>query len=130
VRNSGATAVIEGVGSHGCEYMTGGLVVVLGPVGRNFAAGMTGGVAVVHDPDALLARQLNDELVETAPLDGETAERVRKTIDAHLRFTGSTRAAGVLENWETALETFRVIRPRADVAAVEAAPELVEEKTA
>jgi glutamate synthase domain-containing protein 3 len=78
----------------------------------------------------LLAQQLNDELVETAPLDGEIAERVRKTIDAHARFTHSTRATEILESWEIALETFRVIRPRADVAAVEAAPELIEERSA
>ena len=110
--------------------MTGGLVVVLGSVGLNFAAGMTGGVAVVHDPEALLARQLNHELVEIATLDAEIAERVRKTIDAHARFTGSARAAAILDNWEAELETFRVIRPRADVATVEAVPDLAEEKSA
>jgi glutamate synthase domain-containing protein 3 len=110
--------------------MTGGLVVVLGPVGLNFAAGMTGGVAVVHDPDALLVRRLNHELVETGPLDAETAERVRKTIDAHARFTGSSKAASILQRWETELATLRVVRPRADVATVEAVPELAEEKSA
>src|SRR5439155_995675 len=120
----------EGVGSHGCEYMTGGLVVVLGPVGINFAAGMTGGTAIVHDPEALLSRQLNHELVETAPLDAETSERVRKTIDAHARFTRSAKAAAILDSWEAELETFCVVRPRADVATVEAAPELAEEKSA
>jgi glutamate synthase domain-containing protein 3 len=130
VRNSGATAVVEGVGSHGCEYMTGGLVVVLGPVGRNFAAGMTGGLAVVHDPDALLERRLNDELVELAPLADETAERVRKTLDAHARFTGSARAAELLESWQAALAAFRVVCPRADVAAAEAVPDLAEERSA
>jgi glutamate synthase (ferredoxin) len=130
VRNSGAIAVVEGVGSHGCEYMTGGLVVVLGPVGRNFAAGMTGGVAVVHDPHTLLARQLNHELVEIAPLDAETAERVRRTMDAHARFTGSARATALLDSWDAALEHLAVVRPRADVAAVEAAPDLAEEKSA
>ena len=110
--------------------MTGGLVVVLGPVGLNFAAGMTGGVAVVHDTEAVLARQLNHELVETGPLDAETAERVRKTIDAHARFTGSKKAAAILQRWDAQLETLRVIRPRADVATVEAVPELAEEKSA
>jgi glutamate synthase domain-containing protein 3 len=130
VRNSGATAVVEGVGSHGCEYMTGGLVIVLGPVGRNFGAGMTGGLAVVHDPDALLERQLNDELVEIAPLADEIAERVRKTLDAHARFTGSTRATALLESWQTKLAAFRVVCPRADVAAAEAVPDLAEERSA
>ena len=71
VRNSGATAVVEGVGDHGCEYMTGGLVVVLGPTGRNFAAGMSGGIAYVYDPDRTFGQRVNLELVDVEPLDGE-----------------------------------------------------------
>ena len=76
VRNSGATAVVEGVGDHGCEYMTGGLVVVLGPTGRNFAAGMSGGVAYLYDPDRTFGLRVNDADVDVEPLDVEDSEQV------------------------------------------------------
>jgi glutamate synthase (NADPH) large chain len=87
VRNSGAWAVVEGVGDHGCEYMTGGRVVVLGPTGRNFAAGMSGGVAYVHDLDEA---KCNHELVGLEPLDADDLELVRGLIDEHRARTGST----------------------------------------
>ena len=98
VRNSGATAVVEGVGDHGCEYMTGGTVVVLGPTGRNFAAGMSGGVAYVLDEDGLFARRCNTAMVELEPVDGEDATTLRALVEEHARRTGSARrgAAGRL----------------------------------
>ena len=84
VRNSGASAVVEGVGDHGCEYMTGGRVVVLGPTGRNFAAGMSGGIAYVLDADATFAARCNLELVELEPLEAEDVATVRALVEEHL----------------------------------------------
>ena len=89
VRNSGATAVVEGVGDHGCEYMTGGRAVVLGPTGRNFGAGMSGGIAFVHDPDDTFFRRLNGEMVELEPLDPDDGEWLRDVLRTHAHVTGS-----------------------------------------
>ena len=89
VRNSGATAVVEGVGDHGCEYMTGGRAVILGPTGRNFAAGMSGGFAYVWDPDRSLYRRMNREMVDIDPLDDEDADWLRGIVTLHLEATGS-----------------------------------------
>ncbi len=94
VRNSGATAVVEGVGDHGCEYMTGGTVLVLGPTGRNFAAGMSGGVAYVLDMDH---RRLNTELVDPRPLDAADVARVRGLLQQHAYETGSAVAGRLLD---------------------------------
>jgi len=100
VRNSGATAVVEGVGAHGCEYMTGGTVVVLGEVGRNFAAGMTGGVAYVLDVPGVLPLRCNGELVQVERLRDPSEEAgVRDLIAEHARLTGSSFARSVLEHW-------------------------------
>jgi glutamate synthase (NADPH/NADH) large chain len=116
VRNSGAQAVVEGVGDHGCEYMTGGTVVVLGPTGRNFAAGMSGGIAYVLDADGDFARRCNTAMVALEPLLSEREQEaklgreywhkgradeaiVRELIERHARFTGSTRARAILERW-------------------------------
>jgi glutamate synthase (NADPH/NADH) large chain len=100
VRNSGATAVVEGVGDHGCEYMTGGLVLVLGTTGRNFAAGMSGGIAYVLDEDGAFARRCNTELVELSPLsDREEIEQLRRLVDEHLARTRSPKARALLERW-------------------------------
>ncbi|TVQ97232.1 MAG: glutamate synthase large subunit [Deltaproteobacteria bacterium] len=108
VRNSGATAVVEGVGDHGCEYMTGGRVVILGRFGRNFAAGMSGGIAWVHDPEGLLERRCNTELVELGPV--EEPDELRAIVARHHLFTGSTTAAAMLEDWAAAVRRFvRVI---------------------
>ena len=85
VRNSGATAVVEGVGDHGCEYMTGGRVVVLGPTGRNFAAGMSGGVAYVYDPDDVFPALVNYEMVELESLHDDDREFLRTTVERHTR---------------------------------------------
>ncbi|MDX1932026.1 MAG: glutamate synthase-related protein, partial [Capsulimonadales bacterium] len=107
VRNSGATAVVEGVGDHGCEYMTGGTIVVLGNTGRNFAAGMSGGVAYVYDPDGRFPVRINREqnlLLETP--EGEEAEALFRLISRHAGFTGSPRARDLLANWETACGRF------------------------
>ena len=113
VRNSGAHAVVEGVGDHGCEYMTGGRVVILGRTGRNFAAGMSGGIAYVLDDDGLFASRCNPGLVDLEPLvaPSDIAE-VRSMIEAHRRHTGSTVAEQVLNDWPRAQETFVKVMPR------------------
>jgi hypothetical protein len=100
VRNSGVDAVVEGVGDHGCEYMTGGRVVVLGPTGRNFAAGMSGGIAYVLDPEGKFPARCNTELVELEGMEDADFESVRALVEEHARRTGSTVAAGVLERWD------------------------------
>ncbi len=111
VRNSGAYAVVEGVGDHGCEYMTGGRVVVLGRTGRNFAAGMSGGIAYVIDDDGLFARRCNRGMVELESLEeDEDIDLVRSMIARHAELTGSTRAAYLLSAWSsTASRVIKVI---------------------
>jgi len=113
VRNSGATAVVEGVGDHGCEYMTGGVVVVLGRIGRNFAAGMSGGLAFVLDEAGEVAQRVNRELVEVGPLiDADDRALLRGLVVRHARRTGSARAARLLARWERALSRFVAVVPR------------------
>ncbi|WP_395106901.1 glutamate synthase large subunit [Actinomadura sp. SCN-SB] len=109
VRNSGATAVVEGAGDHACEYMTGGRAVILGPTGRNVAAGMSGGIAYVLD---LVAERVNKEMVDLEPLTEEDAEFVRVLVERHLAETGSTVAEKLLAEWETAAGRFTKIMPR------------------
>ncbi|MFM9078035.1 MAG: glutamate synthase-related protein [Solirubrobacterales bacterium] len=101
VRNSGASAVVEGVGDHGCEYMTGGRVVVLGPTGRNFAAGMSGGIAYVFDPDEVFDEKVNPEMANQIeePSDGDL-EEVRELLEEHVTRTDSDVAASILADWE------------------------------
>jgi len=112
VRNSGARAVVEGVGDHGCEYMTGGRVVVLGPTGRNFAAGMSGGVAYVWNPRGGFADLCNSEMVELEPLEAEPDRtEVRELIERHLRFTGSTVAQAILDDWRRSAGQFVKVMP-------------------
>ena len=128
VRNSGATAVVEGTGDHGCEYMTGGTVVVLGETGRNFAAGMSGGVAFVFDPDGLFAGRCNQSMVALEPVLptseqertvnpalwhlGQTDEALLKgLIEKHFQFTGSLRAKALLEDWAGARHRFVKVFP-------------------
>jgi glutamate synthase (NADPH/NADH) large chain len=140
VRNSGAIAVVEGVGDHGCEYMTGGVVVVLGPTGRNFAAGMSGGIAYVLDEAGDFQTRCNMAMVDLEPVAEEEhlnqsihhqggdleshgrvdimsdmsrfdAERLRQLITNHLQHTGSTRAREILDNWEATLPKFRKVMP-------------------
>ena len=101
VRNSGAETVVEGCGTNGCEYMTGGAAVILGPVGDNFAAGMTGGDVFLYDPDKRLESRLNRETVVELPLGVEAERRCRRLIETHLDLTGSRVAARILSNWTT-----------------------------
>jgi glutamate synthase domain-containing protein 3 len=123
VRNSGATAVVEGVGDHGGEYMTGGSVIVLGPVGRNLGAGMTGGELFLHDPDGRALDQLNDELVLAHRPDEIELVFLREMIVAHHELTGSAVAGEILDAWDRALAAFWRVAPRAEVAAIEQAHE-------
>jgi glutamate synthase (NADPH) large chain len=109
VRNSGATAVAEGTGDHGCEYMTGGRVVVLGPVGRNFAAGMSGGIAYLLDADP---SRVNTQMADLEPVTGEDACFLRELIGRHQAETGSTVAASLLADWDAALPRFGRVMPR------------------
>jgi glutamate synthase (NADPH) large chain len=115
VRNSGAHAVVEGVGDHGCEYMTGGKVVILGPTGRNFAAGMSGGVAYVYDPADALGANLNAEMVDLDEMgsnDGDDVVWLRDMITAHVDATDSAVGQRVLADWENELENFVKVMPR------------------
>jgi glutamate synthase domain-containing protein 3 len=111
VRNSGASAVVEGVGDHGCEYMTGGIVVVLGPTGRNFAAGMSGGIAYVLDEQGTFERRCNMELVGFDPLDDDDVTALRALVAEHGERTGSAVAARLLGDWEAAQGRFVKVMP-------------------
>jgi glutamate synthase domain-containing protein 3 len=128
VRNSGAVAVVEGVGDHGCEYMTGGRVVVLGHTGINFAAGMSGGVAYVLDIDGGFRLRCNTEMVGFGEIDEAEAEELRQLIEEHGERTGSRVAARLLERWPSSLERFVKVLPfdyeraLAQKAARDAAP--------
>jgi glutamate synthase (ferredoxin) len=113
VRNSGVDAVVEGIGDHGCEYMTGGRVVVLGRTGRNFAAGMSGGIGYVLDLEADFARRCNQEMVTLSHLeDPEETAAVRRLIERHAQFTGSRRAATVLAGWNEYVPRFVKVLPK------------------
>jgi glutamate synthase (NADPH/NADH) large chain len=112
VRNSGAIAVVEGVGDHGCEYMTGGRVVVLGPTGRNFGAGMSGGMAFVYDPHGRLAGSYNHELVDLEPLSAENRVWLKDRITMHHDETGSEVARAILADWISASEQFITVMPK------------------
>jgi glutamate synthase (NADPH/NADH) large chain len=112
VRNSGATAVVEGVGDHGCEYMTGGRVVVLGPTGRNFGAGMSGGIAYVYDPNRSFAPRINTEMVDAVPLDAQDEEWLTALIARHREETGSPVGERLLANWASTAVDFVKVLPR------------------
>jgi glutamate synthase (NADPH) large chain len=111
VRNSGAVAVVEGVGDHACEYMTGGTVVVLGPTGRNFAAGMSGGIAYVWDPQDRLDDNLNDEQVDLEGLDEDDRRIVSDLVTRHATLTGSGLASRLLEDWPTTESQLKKVMP-------------------
>jgi glutamate synthase domain-containing protein 3 len=125
VRNSGASAVIEGVGEHAAEYMTGGTLVILGSVGHNLGAGMTGGEVFVYDAGVRLPAMVNAELVEVHRLSGEhqllleQGLRLRELLMRHADYTGSTIAVAILDDWHNALHRFWRIAPKADVARIE-----------
>ncbi len=113
VRNSGARTVVEGVGDHGCEYMTGGVAVVIGSTGRNFGAGMSGGIAYVHDPDNDFVNRFNPDMADLEPVtEEEDIATLRGMIEDHLRCTGSAPAAKLLADWDTSLAHFKKVMPR------------------
>jgi glutamate synthase (ferredoxin) len=115
VRNSGIHAVVEGLGDHGCEYMTGGLVLCLGKTGRNFGAGMSGGVAYIYDEEGdFVSTKLNTEMVKTYPLvecDDKEIDLVKSLISRHVEYTDSPRGNDLLNNWSSAAEKFVKIMP-------------------
>ena len=112
VRNSGATAVVDGVGDHGCEYMTGGVVVVLNRIGKNFAAGMSGGLAFVHDERGVLAERHNAQMSSAERLtNAEEISSLRRLIERHALFTRSPYAQTLLDNWETTISHFWKVIP-------------------
>jgi glutamate synthase (NADPH/NADH) large chain/glutamate synthase (ferredoxin) len=113
VRNSGAKAVVEGIGDHGCEYMTGGVVVVLGPVGRNFAAGMSGGFAYVYDPDGTFKQNCNLEMVDLVPVEAyKDVGMLSNLINRHVLYTGSTVGNAIVDDFAAALPKFVKVFPK------------------
>ena len=112
VRNSGARVVVEGIGDHGCEYMTGGTVIIIGETGGNFAAGMSGGLAFVYDKDDNFDSKCNKEMVDLEVMDEDDEAMLKGMITKHLNATGSTVAQGILDNWATEKEKFVKVYPR------------------
>jgi len=112
VRNSGVSTVVEGIGDHGCEYMTGGRAVILGETGRNFAAGMSGGIAYVLDKEGNFEQNLNPEMVDLDPLEADDIEFLQKMISNHYQYTKSVVARGILDNWQEAEGQFVKVMPR------------------
>ena len=112
IRNSGAYAVVEGVGDHGCEYMTGGRVVVLGNTGINFGAGMSGGIAYVYDPERVFDGNCNLEMVDLELVrEAKDVEELKEMITRHVKYTGSKRAAEILQDWDARLPFFIKVFP-------------------
>ena len=126
VRNSGATAVVEGVGDHGCEYMTGGRAVILGRTGRNFAAGMSGGLAYVYDPDNTLYRRANRDMVDLERLDDDDVDWLRGVVTMHLEVTGSAVAERILEKWWDNVSSFTRVFPKDYKRVLEARRDAIE----
>ncbi|MGR3292337.1 MAG: glutamate synthase large subunit, partial [Paracoccaceae bacterium] len=113
VRNSGASTVVEGCGSNGCEYMTGGVAVILGPIGPNFGAGMTGGMAYLYDPEGLAHRLMNMESLVTSEIDnGHWQDQLKSLIAAHAQETGSAKATDILNNWAAEKRFFVQVCPK------------------
>ena len=112
VRNSGAQVVVEGVGDHGCEYMTGGRVVILGDTGRNFGAGMSGGIAYVYDVKGTFAACCNLEMIDLDPVSSSDSEELKSLIAKHFEYTGSTVARFVLDDFENQLKNFVKVFPK------------------
>ncbi len=123
VRNSGALAVVEGVGDHACEYMTGGRAVILGPTGRNFAAGMSGGMAFVHDPAGDFDTRVNMEMVELEEIDDDDRRWLGEIVDRHRAETGSAVATRMLEHWQRSAGEFVKVMPTDFKRVIEAAEE-------
>ena len=126
VRNSGAIAVVEGVGDHACEYMTGGRAVILGTTGRNFAAGMSGGFAYVWDPDHTLFLRMNRDMVDIDQLDDEDVDWLRGIVTMHMEQTGSPVAERILSKWWTNVGCFVKIFPKDYKRVLEAQRDAVE----
>ena len=112
VRNSGAIAIVEGVGDHGCEYMTGGLAIILGAIGYNFAAGMTGGMAYLYDEDGTAGRRINRQLVNVEPLTTFEIDYVQQWIQRHFTLTNSPRAEAILNDWANQASKFLKVAPK------------------
>lgn len=112
VRNSGAQVVVEGIGDHGCEYMTGGTAVILGKTGRNFGAGMSGGLAYVYDPENEFTKKCNTEMVDLFPADIDEDNQLKEMIENHLLYTGSLKAQKLLENWQDEVNNFVKVYPK------------------
>ena len=112
VRNSGATTVVEGIGDHGCEYMTGGRALILGKTGRNFAAGMSGGIAWVYNPDGSFAENCNMEMVDLDPLSVKDEEHILTLLRKHVSLTGSKLAQSIIKNWNEASTQFVKVYPK------------------
>ncbi len=119
VRNSGVKAVVEAVGDHACEYMTGGRVLVLGPTGRNFAAGMSGGIAYIFNPEKAFEKLVNKEMIELEELEEEDKTEVHEMLSKHFEYTGSDPAEWILANWKVAKELFVKVMPRDFKAVLE-----------
>ena len=112
VRNSGATTVVEGIGDHGCEYMTGGYALILGETGRNFAAGMSGGIAWIYNPDNTFAENCNTEMVDLDPLSLQDEQQITTLLHKHVNLTGSKVAQTLLKNWDKASKQFVKVYPK------------------
>ncbi len=112
VRNSGVNTVVEGIGDHGCEYMTGGLVVVLGATGKNFAAGMSGGMAYIYNPESKFEELVNPEMIDLDPMSEADFEILRKMVRNHFSYTSSTVALGILNDWDVQKALFVKVMPR------------------
>lgn len=112
VRNSGAEVVVEGIGDHGCEYMTGGIATILGPTGRNFAAGMSGGVSYVLDLDGSFPDKVNRGMVDLDPFEAEDVKKLRELVSNHHKYTKSDVAQDILENWDEYIDKFVKVMPR------------------
>ncbi|WP_116105572.1 glutamate synthase large subunit [Lewinella sp. IMCC34191] len=119
VRNSGVKAVVEGLGDHGCEYMTGGVVVVLGKTGKNFGAGMSGGMAYVYDPEKTFHKSLNTEMVDSEELNDFDRDLLKQMVRNHFAYTSSKRALDMLNNWEGEEAKFIKVMPRDYKAVLE-----------
>ena len=112
VRNSGATAVVEGIGDHGCEYMTGGIALILGKIGRNFAAGMSGGIAYIYkDSELYDSRNFNMESIELEKLDTQDLDIISELIQNHFTFTSSEIAKKIINNWKNESKLFVKVMP-------------------
>ena len=111
VRNSGAEAVVEGIGDHGCEYMTGGLAIILGAVGSNFGAGMSGGTAYVYDEKNNFSENCNMEMIDIDPLKKDDVNLLHTKLNEHIKRTDSPKAIEILNHWDTALKYFKKVMP-------------------